>query len=175
MSNETTVDTQGMIDVLAGKTGPCPCHETENGYIGCEGCTKRVQHANYEEDGGVSHWDCVECKGTGQVATFPSLRRDCDVVGHQWEAVSPEGAKDATGWKDSDCRKCQGNGWLPVSLTEVDLNALLMEVRKIAGPVDLHGDGKGWWLVLNGHPFTVIYYDTPAEAIIAAIHAAVQE
>ena len=153
-AKNATIDTQAQIDALAGKTAMCHC------------CTPDPPplYMPHPIDS-----KCKDCEGTGQVASFPSLRRecrDCAGTGNSYALNHPDA-----------CDRCEAKGWLPVALAEVDLNALLMEIANagLGTILDVEPNQQASCTVYDSIGKARKRGDTPTEAVVAALFEAVRK
>jgi DnaJ-class molecular chaperone len=137
------------------------------------GCTACDEHGCVEcEKTRPNHSStCENCKGTGKVARWPSLRMECEICdGGRWYKAHAH----YTPGED-----CEGRGWLTRPLGLIDLQALLKEVR---------GKGYAYQMMADGQRDTPVWFgllpkgdlyipkrfeaDTETEAVIKALYEA---
>lgn len=100
--------------------------------------------------------NCPSCKGTNKVAL------------HEWVRIACECGIN----EDPSCPACDKYHMRPCTLSEIDLAAVLVAMAEHTrrGVIPFEYRATREWQIIEG-----LWFDTPTEAVVRAIHAAMKE
>ena len=139
----------------------CPCLEEDSWHPKmCNSCTAKIA------DTGGSHDSSCDCHGTGKL--YPWLWKKCPGLPNQWPDTSKHhlDCHVSYRWKDVvEGTYCSGTGWV----ANVDEGGLLRAAKEALGAFALRYYPDQGWVITRGDDELSDWYDTPKEAVAAAI------